>query len=88
MADRHDEIPDDEILPEYSLKGAVRGKYARRYEGNPRIEPQAPDSTAAGDDDDAIADEAHRRYLELESGEAEGIDGDEVLEQLRARRRR
>ena len=24
-------IPDDEILPEYSLKGGVRGKYATRY---------------------------------------------------------
>lgn len=24
-------IPDDEILPEYSLKGGVRGKYAARY---------------------------------------------------------
>jgi hypothetical protein len=27
----HDEIPDDEILPEYSLKGGVRGKYAERF---------------------------------------------------------
>jgi hypothetical protein len=24
-------FPDDEILPEYSLKGGVRGKYAGRY---------------------------------------------------------
>ena len=24
-------VPEDEILPEYSLKGAVRGKYADRY---------------------------------------------------------
>jgi hypothetical protein len=30
MAERND-IPDDEILPEYSLKGGVRGKYADRY---------------------------------------------------------
>jgi hypothetical protein len=30
MAD-HDTTPDDEILPEYSLKGGVRGKYAARY---------------------------------------------------------
>jgi hypothetical protein len=30
MSDR-DAIPEDEILPEYSLKGAVRGKYAARY---------------------------------------------------------
>ena len=27
----NDELPDDEILPEYSLKGGVRGKYAARY---------------------------------------------------------
>lgn len=26
-----DNVPDDEILPEYSLKGGVRGKYAARY---------------------------------------------------------
>jgi hypothetical protein len=25
------DIPDDEILPEYSLQGGVRGKYAERY---------------------------------------------------------
>ncbi|HLM66129.1 MAG TPA: addiction module protein [Longimicrobium sp.] len=39
-------------------------------------------------DEDAVETEAHRRYLELESGEAEGVDGDEVIAQLRARRRR
>ncbi|HST63426.1 MAG TPA: hypothetical protein VLK84_32240 [Longimicrobium sp.] len=30
MAQQND-VPDDEILPEYSLKGGVRGKYADRY---------------------------------------------------------
>ena len=25
------EVPDDEILPEYSLKGSVRNKYADRF---------------------------------------------------------
>ena len=30
MSDRTD-VPDDEILPEYSLKGGIRGKYAERY---------------------------------------------------------
>jgi hypothetical protein len=30
MSDRH-AIPEDEILPEYSLAGGVRGKYAGRY---------------------------------------------------------
>jgi hypothetical protein len=42
----------------------------------------------ADDDDDAVEAEAHRRYLELASGQAEGIDGDEVIAQLRARRAR
>ena len=43
---------------------------------------------ASDTDDDLIEAEAHRRYLELESGAVEGIDGDEVITQLRARRRR
>jgi len=30
MSDAHG-IPDDEILPEYSLKGGIRGKYAERF---------------------------------------------------------
>lgn len=41
---------------------------------------EAPDG-----DEDAIEAEAHRRYLGLERG-VDGIDGDEVLAQLRARR--
>lgn len=43
--------------------------------------------SAGTEDDDAVEAEAHRR-LELASGEVEGIDGDEVIAQLRARRRR
>lgn len=43
--------------------------------------------TAEADEDEVEA-EAHRRYLELENGEIEGIDGDEVIAQLRARRSR
>lgn len=39
-------------------------------------------------DEDEIEAEAHRRYVELERGEVEGIDGDEVIAQLRARRHR
>jgi hypothetical protein len=27
----HPETPDDEILPEYDLRGGVRGKYAAEY---------------------------------------------------------
>jgi hypothetical protein len=39
-------------------------------------------------DDDAIEAEAHRRAMEMVSGEVEGVDADEVIAQLRARRRR
>ena len=31
MMAQHNDVPDDEILPEYSLKGGIRGKYADRY---------------------------------------------------------
>lgn len=44
---------------------------------------------AAGDlDDDVVEAEAHRRAMEAERGEAEEIDADEVIAQLRARWRR
>jgi hypothetical protein len=39
-----------------------------------------------GVDDDAIEADAHRRYLQMESGEEGGIDGEEAITQLRARR--
>jgi putative addiction module component (TIGR02574 family) len=35
--------------------------------------------------EDAIEAEAHRRWLEFERGEVEGIPGDEAIELLRAR---
>jgi hypothetical protein len=38
-------------------------------------------------DDDVIEAEAHRRAMEAERGEAEEIDADEVIAQLRARYR-
>lgn len=38
-------------------------------------------------DDDAIEAEAHRRAMEMASGEVEGVDADEVIAGLRARRR-
>lgn len=68
---------DDDILPEYSLDGGVRGKHADAY---------AHGATAAHEE--GVEAEAHRRYLELENGQSEGVDGDEVIAQLRARRRR
>jgi hypothetical protein len=37
------EIPDDEILPEYSLKGAVRGKYAKYFTADTKVVLLDPD---------------------------------------------
>ncbi|HYR10361.1 MAG TPA: addiction module protein [Longimicrobium sp.] len=39
-------------------------------------------------DDDALDAEAHRRAMEMVRGEVEGIDADEMIAGLRARRRR
>ena len=38
-------------------------------------------------DDDEVEAEAHRRAMEMASGEVEGVDADEVIAGLRARRR-
>ena len=35
--------PDDEILPEYSLQGGIRGKYAERYARGTNLVPLDPD---------------------------------------------
>lgn len=40
------EVPDDEILPEYSLKGGVRGKYADRYAAGTNLVKLDPDVAA------------------------------------------
>jgi hypothetical protein len=49
--DRSD-VPVDEILPEYSLKGGVRGKYARRFAGVSN--PAPPDADASDVSPDRI----------------------------------
>jgi hypothetical protein len=36
-------VPNDEILPEYSLQGGVRGKYADRYARGTNLVPLDPD---------------------------------------------
>lgn len=38
-----DAVPEDEILPEYSLKDGVRGKYAERYAQGTNLVPLDPD---------------------------------------------
>lgn len=47
------------------------------------------DSLTEEDEEDEIAieEEAHRRALEVEHGEAEGVDADEVIAALRTRHR-
>lgn len=40
------DIPDDEILPEYSLRGGVRGKYAERFAAGTNIVRLDPDVAA------------------------------------------
>ncbi len=37
----------DELLPEYDLRGAVRGKYAARYAEGTNLMPLDPDVAAA-----------------------------------------
>jgi hypothetical protein len=45
---------DDEMLPEYSLKGAVRGKYAQRYAEGTNLIPVDPDLLAVFPDAAAV----------------------------------
>ena len=40
------DIPDDEILPEYSLRGGVRGKYAERFAAGTNLVRLDPDVAA------------------------------------------
>jgi hypothetical protein len=42
MPERND-VQDDEILPEYSLKGGIRGKYADRYSRDATVVLLDPD---------------------------------------------
>lgn len=49
-----EEIPDDEILPEYSLQGAVRGKYAEWYARGTNLVQLDPDVHAFFRNSDAV----------------------------------
>lgn len=51
---QHDNIPDDEILPEYSLKGGVRGKYADRYTRDATVVLLDPDVAAVFPDAESV----------------------------------
>jgi hypothetical protein len=50
----NENVPDDEILPEYSLKGGVRGKYAERYARGTNLVRLDPDVAAVFPDSDAV----------------------------------
>ena len=47
-------IPDDEILPEYSLKGGDRGKYAARYAAGTNLVRLDADVAAVFPDSDSV----------------------------------
>jgi hypothetical protein len=49
-----DQIPDDEILPEYSLQGGVRGKYAERYAQGTNLVRLDPDVAAIFPDSESV----------------------------------
>jgi len=53
MSDEHD-LPEDEILPEYSLKGGVRGKYAERYAQGTNLVRLDSDVAAVFGDSEAV----------------------------------
>ena len=50
----NENVPDDEILPEYSLRGGVRGKYAERYARGTNLVRLDPDVAAVFPDSDAV----------------------------------
>lgn len=47
-------VPEDEILPEYSLAGGVRGKYAKRYAREAAAVLPDPDVAAAFPDGNSV----------------------------------
>lgn len=48
------DVPDDEILPQYSLKGGVRGKYAERYARGTNVVLLDPDVAEVFPNSDAV----------------------------------
>lgn len=50
----HSNTPDDEILPEYSLKGGVRGKYAARYAAGTNLVRLDADVAAVFPDSESV----------------------------------
>lgn len=64
--------PDGELRSEYdasSLKGGVRGKYARRYSEGTNLVLLAPDVAEAFPSDESV-NEALRSLIKVDRGEA------------------
>ncbi len=57
-----DERDEDDMRPEYDLRGGVRGKYYQRYRQGTNVVLLAPD-VARSFHDSATVNEALRRYL-------------------------
>lgn len=49
-------VDDDEILPEYDLRGGVRGKYAARYAEGTNVVVLDPDVAAVFPDTQSVND--------------------------------
>lgn len=54
MRKEWNEIPDDEILPEYDLTGGVRGKYSQRYARGTNLVLLDPDVAEVFPDAEAV----------------------------------
>jgi hypothetical protein len=54
MMTQHPNVPDDEILPEYSLKNAVRSKYADQYSRDAVVVLLDPDVAEIFPDDESV----------------------------------
>ena len=48
------DVPEDEILPEYSLRGGVCGKYAERYAAGTNLVRLDPDVAAVFTSSDSV----------------------------------
>ena len=55
-------LPDDEMRPEYDLRGGVRGKYYERYQQGTNVVLLEPDMAKVFHDS-ATVNEALRQYL-------------------------
>lgn len=50
----HPAVPEDEILPEYSLRGGIRGKYAAQYAEGTNVVLLDPDVAEVFPDSESV----------------------------------